>query len=219
MAKQLRRSSIRKSGPSHRSSIWAGAIAIFILGTIATVRLAGDILYEFPANESLEVLHKDALIVCLGGGKGRIEAAFSLYASGVGKKLLIIGVGKRSTVTALLKNHAPELHISPDRINSVIVETESKNTIENAVALSQLLKQHSDGKKIILVTSGYHMRRAKFIIERIVSGGLEIIPFNPPNEIIEQQNWWHSWVGIQVTMIEFVKYIVATVIYPKVTAL
>lgn len=184
-----------------------------MLLSILGIRVAGDILYQFPSNESIQI-PRDATIICLGGGKGRIEAAFTLFASGIGKDLYIVGVGKKSTVPLLLKNHAPDLQISGERLSRVQVETESKNTMENAVAVSAYLNQHPDVKTIVLVTSGYHMRRATFIIGREAHKSLEIIPFNPPNEFIEQENWWHSWVGIQVTVVEYLKYFIATEIYP-----
>jgi uncharacterized SAM-binding protein YcdF (DUF218 family) len=201
----------------HRPSVWAGAIALVILSVILAVRLLGDRLYEYPANPELSKIPSDAAIVCLAGGKLRIHEAYTLFSQGVGSKLFIIGAGKRSTALGLAKVQAPEVidKISPERFAQIQVETESRNTIENAFAVSRLLQQNPELKRIVLLTSAYHMRRAQVVIEHQVHSSIEIIPFTPPSELLAKGTWWHSWFGIDVTMAEYFKFLMASLLAPQ----
>lgn len=221
MAKQLdgRRSRIEQStkGPSHASSYWAGALSILLLSLICAIRLLGDRLYHYPANPEISGIPSDSVIICLAGGKFRVEAAYSLYAEGVGKSLVIIGAGKKSTAAGLGKAHAePTLtKISPERFAQIQVETESRNTIENSFAVSRYLQQNPSVKSIVLITSGYHMRRAQVMIENQIDHGVKITPYTSPNEAIGRDNWWHTWLGIQVTIVEYFKLMLTTLLLPQ----
>jgi uncharacterized SAM-binding protein YcdF (DUF218 family) len=184
---------------------------------IAGIRLFGGLLYHYPANPELASIPQDAAIVCLAGGKFRVEAAYSLFARGVGSELLIIGAGKRSTVAGLIRAHAAEMSgkISPERFQKIQVENESRNTIENAFALGRYLQQNPGVKTIVLVTSSYHMRRAQVMIENHVDKDIRIIPYTPENDAIGPENWWKSWIGIEVTTVEYFKFLLASILAPQ----
>jgi uncharacterized SAM-binding protein YcdF (DUF218 family) len=203
-------------GSEHRPSAWAGAIAIFILLMIAGIRVYGDNLYDYPENLAAENLPKDSVIVCLAGGKYRIEAAFSLYANGVGERLFIVGAGRKATKDGLAKLQAVSTaqKIPWDRFDRILVETESRNTIENAYAVRRFLEANPQVKKILLVTSSYHMRRAKFMIAGQLPHDLEIVPYTPPNGEIGRTNWWHSWLGISITIEEYFKFLMVKLLLP-----
>lgn len=201
----------------HRPSAWAGALSILILSVILGVRLLGDQLYQYPENPALDKIPADATVVCLAGGKFRVEAAYNLFAQGVGKELFIVGAGKKSTPGNLGRAHAAEAlqKMTETRFRGIQVETESRNTIENAFAVSRYLQQNPEVKSIVLVTSAYHMRRAQVVIEHQVHNGLEIIPYTPPSERIEKRTWWHTWLGIEVTMTEYFKFLLASLLAPQ----
>ncbi|MGZ3711362.1 MAG: YdcF family protein, partial [Bdellovibrionota bacterium] len=154
----------------------------------------------------------------LAGGKFRIEAALSLFEAGIGDELFIIGAGKKATPYSLTRVNTPELlhKIPEDRFARIQVETESRNTIENAFAVKKLLLQKPDVKNVILITSSYHMRRAQFILENQIPSGVRVIPFTSPNEAIERSNWWHTWLGIQLTVREYMKFLLASFVLPKI---
>lgn len=224
MAKQPRRSTSslnrtasNRRGSAHKPSLYAGAIAIFILSLIAGIRFFGDYLYDYSENLNVKEIPEDALIVCLAGGKFRIEAAYSLYSQNVGNSLFIVGAGKRSTPAGLARAHASNVlpKISEDRFGRIHVETESRNTFENAFAVRRFLQSHPEIETIVLITSGYHMRRALIMIQNEVRSDIKIIPFTPPNEAIQRNNWWHTWLGIQVTAVEYFKFLLASVLVPR----
>ena len=184
---------------------------------IIGIRLYGDYLYEYPPNPPLESLPKDAVIICLAGGKHRIEAAYALFAEGVGERLLIVGAGRKATVMGLARLQGVEVaqKIPWDRFEKIQVETESRNTIENAYAVKRYVEQNPNVKKIILLTSSYHVRRAQFMISHQIPADVSITPFTPPNEQLGRKNWWHSWLGIQLTVEEYFKYLMARVLIPS----
>ncbi|MEX2596821.1 MAG: YdcF family protein [Salibacteraceae bacterium] len=57
----------------------------------------------------------------------------------------------------------------------VIVESESRNTYENAIQTAEILKERSwKNEPVLLITSAYHMRRAQACFEH---QGINIIPY------------------------------------------
>jgi uncharacterized SAM-binding protein YcdF (DUF218 family) len=197
--------------------MWAGGLSLFLLLAIVAIRLLGDRLYQYPLNPDSKDLPKDAVIVCLAGGKFRVEAAYSLYADGVGRQLLIIGAGKKSTPQLLARAHADSAAktMSEERFSRIQVETDSRNTIENAFAVARFIEQNPNVKEIILVTSGYHMRRAQMMIQTQVHRDIKVTPYTPPSDALNQGNWWHTWLGIEVTTVEYVKFLLASLLIPR----
>jgi len=60
--------------------------------------------------------------------------------------------------------------------DEVILESESRNTHENALNTFEILKNlGQETKPVVLLTSAYHMRRAKACFEKI---GLDVIPYS-----------------------------------------
>lgn len=177
----------------------------------------GDLLYDFPQNPDVKNLPEGTAIVCLAGGKKRVETAFKLYAEGVGSRLLIVGAGPKSTLSGLARAHAPDItdKLSTERLAGMAVETESRNTIENAFAVDSFIHRNPDVKAILLVTSAYHMRRAQLLIELQSKRPIQVITYTPENEAIDASNWWYSWLGIEVTYLEYFKLALARVLVPR----
>ena len=218
MAKHTRRKhgSVTNGTRLHKPSFWAGTIAIALLCLIISFRLLGDELYNIPPNPDSKTIPSDAMIICLAGGKKRIETSLQLYAQGVASGLFIVGAGPKVTLTSLMKNHAAALQtsISAERIAHILVESESKNTLENAFVVDRYLANNPNIQKIVLVTSGYHMKRAKYMIQYQGHRPVTIIPFTPSPESIDQRNWWQSWLGMELTMGEFFKYLLVAGVMP-----
>lgn len=184
---------------------------------IVGIRLLGDNLYNYPANSDPASIPKDAVVICLAGGKQRIESAFSLYADGVGQRLYIVGAGKNASAAALSRMQASQVaqKISWDRFDKIQVETESRNTMENAFVVKRFLEQNPQVKNVVLVTSSYHMRRALFMIALQIRADVKIIPHAPANLEFERNKWWQSWNGITVTIVEYAKYLLASFLIPR----
>lgn len=100
--------------------------------------------------------------VVYGTSVDRLIQTISLYRDGKIKKIIISGgsgllLRQEYKEADLLKEVMIKLGVQPD---DIIKENTSKNTYENAVNTADLLKKDFTGKKILLVTSAYHMRRS-----------------------------------------------------------
>lgn len=159
-----------------KAFIWSLALLLFFSNSFLVDEVMR--LWEVPAtaDEQLEGRTYDAGIV-LGGmssydsdmkklqfnqGSDRLMQAVKLYKNGTIRKIIISG-GSGSIVheevreAPLLKEFLRELSIPA---GDVLIESESKNTHENAFHTKQLLDKDSVGTNLLLITSAFHMRRA-----------------------------------------------------------
>lgn len=198
--------------------IWGPSLIIALLFVALFLKYVGGALYEHKVPFILENSNQPLLVICLAGGKGRIEEALGLLAEGVSNQLFIVGAGKSSTATSIIKALTPEfkntLPVTEKLWQQITVETESKNTIENAIAVSQYLKQMQPTQRLILVTSSYHMKRSILILQNILGHDIEIYPVVPKQEQLEKNTWYKSWKGINLTLNEYVKLVFARILLP-----
>ena len=101
----------------------------------------------------------------------RLTHALALYKAGKAPRILLSGgshPGNRSEAE-IMREHLEMMGIPR---KALFMERESRDTHDNAVYSAILLKGKGM-KRILLVTSGFHMRRAVPLFER---QGLEVIP-------------------------------------------
>ncbi|MEA3446714.1 MAG: YdcF family protein [Bacteroidota bacterium] len=134
--------------------------------------------WERPAIKSTSIEKKyDFGIVLTGGvlydaqvdridfkaGSDRLFQAIDLYKNNHIKKILISGgsptIFKRGyTEAGVWKDYLLKIGI-PAR--DIIVESESRNTHENAVNSTKIILDEKKNPKCLLITSAYHIKRAK----------------------------------------------------------
>lgn len=107
----------------------------------------------------------------------RLMAGIKLYKTGKAEKLMISsGSGKISKPdekeALYIKQYLLEIGI-PEK--DLIIESESKNTHENAVFSAEILTKKIKNGSYLLVTSAKHMPRAKRCFEK---QGLDVMPFS-----------------------------------------
>tara|TARA_B100000809_G_scaffold244431_1_gene270340 strand:- start:8586 stop:9350 length:765 start_codon:yes stop_codon:yes gene_type:complete len=107
----------------------------------------------------------------------RLMAGIKLYKTGIAKKIMI-----SSGSGSILKPKLKEALFIKDYLITIgipeedlIIESESKNTRENAVNSAKILNKEYPNGKFILVTSATHMPRAKRCFQKV---GLKITPFS-----------------------------------------
>ncbi len=116
----------------------------------------------------------------LNGHSDRLFQALSLYRQGRVKKILITS-GNASLVNNevkeadLVKKFLHQICI-PD--SAVLIENQSRNTIENAKFSLALIKKTMHNAKIVVVTTAWHIPRAKVIFKRFFGDGLDYLPTN-----------------------------------------
>lgn len=178
--------------------------------------LAGEI-YEYQ--DSVDGVHLpevDAIVV-LAGGRGRIATAGDLWfrywenAQEQRTKppvLYFSGVGALThfkDVTHQVRRGVMET-LKPEY---VVLENKSENTVENAEEWVAIAKERK-WNRMLLVTSSYHMLRAKWIFETILKQEkykAEIATLSVLQDPYEPREWRYSYQGIRVTLMEYFKWI------------
>ena len=118
-------------------------------------------------------------IVALTGGSGRIELALSLLESGHARKLLISGVRPSLDLDRLAR--ASGLHIPQGTaLAAIAIGHDATSTIGNAAETASWARANGL-HSLIVVTAGYHMRRALVEIGAFLPGvRLEPCSVQPP---------------------------------------
>jgi uncharacterized SAM-binding protein YcdF (DUF218 family) len=159
----------------------AFALFIFLLSLPSVARSIGcNLESSAPIKTLAEIPTADAIIL-LGGGVGaanevvpypdcfaaadRVVMAARLYHAG--KAPLVIPAGEISERAEL-----PLLQTMCVPPSSIVCDAESRDTAENAQRTVEILRK-LNCKRVLLVTSAWHMRRAMMMYEGC---GLEIIP-------------------------------------------
>lgn len=113
----------------------------------------------------------DAIVV-ITGGKGRIEHATVLLADGEGRRLLIAGVDPSVRKADLVRRLGGKQELFDCCVD---LGSESVDTRSNAEEAGRWIERGSY-KSIRLVTSDWHMRRARYEFSSRLGGGVRIIP-------------------------------------------
>ncbi|WP_331000060.1 YdcF family protein [Acetobacter garciniae] len=114
-------------------------------------------------------------IVALTGGTGRIETSLRLLEQNRARLLLISGVDVQTSLHALLPASAPQ-----DLAARVTLGYQARSTIENAAETATWVVDNHIGS-LIVVTAGYHMRRAMLELGRTLPDvALYPCPVTPP---------------------------------------
>lgn len=172
-----------KGGPRLRrwglGLIVASTAFLWFANTLSCVALLGLPLERpYLATQKAETLPEAEAIVVLGGGMlkteemaypdmnpaaDRVWHAARLYRAGKAPLVVVSGVNDLASTVPLLE----DLGVPREKI---LVDDESRNTYENSRFAERTL---GEGKTVLLVTSAWHMPRARMLFER---RGLEVIP-------------------------------------------
>lgn len=111
-------------------------------------------------------------IVAITGGKGRIEQGVTLLAEGRGKRLLIAGADPSVRKADLVDRLG-----APRKLFECCIDlgSESVDTRSNAEEAKRWLDRRRYNS-VRLVTSDWHMRRARYEFNRQLDSDIELIP-------------------------------------------
>ena len=102
-------------------------------------------------------------IVALTGGEQRVDTAITLLRGGYGHQLLISGVGPHVTLQHIL--HLQQEPLSSPLAARITLGRRATSTIGNAHETAEWAKENRL-HRLLVVTSGYHIRRAVLEIHR-----------------------------------------------------
>ncbi|HXH53824.1 MAG TPA: YdcF family protein [Sphingomicrobium sp.] len=145
---------------------------IFRFGAFLLLLYAiGFVLYAVtlarPANGAART---DAIVV-ITGGKGRIEHAMEVLGEGRAKRMLVSGTDPSVTKRDLVNRLGGR-----ERLVRCCVDlgSESVDTRSNAEEAQRWLAQNQF-KSLRLITSDWHMRRARYEFRKVLGGEYEMI--------------------------------------------
>ena len=85
---------------------------------------------------------------------------------------------------------------------------EAKNTLEEAKALSVYTRERR-WHRVLLVTSNYHTRRARYIFRKVFPPGTTVLIVSAPDSDFNPDTWWDSRQSQKIFFLEGVGYCAA----------
>jgi uncharacterized SAM-binding protein YcdF (DUF218 family) len=155
-----------------------------------------------PTNEVALDRNADA-IVALTGGASRVADALELLAAKRGRRLLISGLNRSTTVTEIAR-------LNPEFARDVrccVDIDRALNTFGNAVQIKRWAESQGF-RSLIVVTSNYHMPRALAEIAHQLPQ-VALIPYPVVTDRQRLEHWWSSGIAARLMLTEYVKYVVA----------
>jgi uncharacterized SAM-binding protein YcdF (DUF218 family) len=183
------------------------AVFLFVLyiARHPLLRLAGNF---WVVDETPET--SDVILVLSGDNydADRATRAAALYHNGVAPRVLATGRTLRpyASSTDLMKRDLTEKGVIAGSIDEFTHDED--DTRDEAIAVSDFIKQHH-WKKVILVTSNYHTRRADYIYERTLPPGTQLRVVSAPDSQYDPNNWWRTRRGVKLFFHEAMGIVVA----------
>lgn len=190
-------------------------IAVFIIAVIIgfSIYLQSNDLDKCNKTPSLSLNCQTVdAIVAVSGGDTLVRAnwAINLYKNGWSKILIFSGAAQDKSGpsnAAVMKKFAIDSGVPS---SSIYIDEYSETTGQNAVNTQTIFVEHNI-KRIILVTSGYHQRRASLEFNKR-TGGVTIL--NSPVQADKDWSfwWWATPRGWWLATSEVVKIIIFYII-------
>lgn len=166
---------------------WTGAF----LSYLQNIEVPG----EAPTN-------KVGGIVILTGTPARLSVGFDLLKEGAGSRLLVSGVNSKVTRETLRQATGQS-----EAVMSCCVDLGrvAQNTEGNAEETARWADSHGF-KRLLIVTSAYHMPRSLVELKRQLPN-TTLIAYPVQNDSIDLQHWWQSPRATAIIAGEFNKYL------------
>lgn len=157
------------------------------------------------------VSHVDEVFVLGGDAMDRGEEAARLYHEGVCRRFVCTGsqvpgdlkmlnidlTESDMTRIVLVKRGVPA--------DSVLSYKQGTSTYEESRALLALAKRHGVDS-VMIVSSPFHLRRARFVFEDIFSkAGITVLFHGAPNPSLDEALWWRHESSLLMVFSEYVK--------------
>lgn len=129
----------------------------------------------------------DAIVAVSGGDtNARTDEAIRLYKNNWSKTLIFSGAAQDKSGPSNAAAMASRAEIQGVPASAILMDESSDTTVQNAENSGAIFTSHNI-KSIILVTSGYHQRRASLEFHKLGSG---VKIFNHPVATDQDWSWW-----------------------------
>ena len=182
--------------------------AIVVLWVSSTAKFAdfvmGSLEQSYPPIEIEKIPIADAIVVLggmtrgtvsgtelsdLDGGIDRLFFGARLFKSGKAPILVLSG-GNAEGYQPESEAMAKYLGVLGVPVDAMLLESESRNTYQNGLKTSLILEKHGVNR-ILLVTSAYHMRRAKAVFEQF---GIKVVVAATDYQVVERYPSILDWL-------------------------
>jgi len=156
----------------------------------------------------------DAIVVLSGGGMTRVPKGLELWEEGYAPLLCLTDSkpmkSKYSHLAVSNLAFARQVAKEDDSNASFLVipslDGGATSTFDEAADALDFASKRK-WKRIIIVTDGFHTRRALLAFEKVFDESeIEVQVAAAPNEIFAATNWWQSDRGISAFVLETIKY-------------
>ena len=152
----------------------------------------------------------DALIV-LGDDNfyaDRVTRGAQLFREG--KAPVVVASGRRlrpnAGIAELMEHDLVERGVPRDKI--VRFSHDGDSTLEEAQSLVRIVKERK-WRSVIVVTSNFHTRRARYIFQRVFPQGMEVRVASARDGDFDPEHWWEKRKSIKELTKEFAGMVVA----------
>jgi uncharacterized SAM-binding protein YcdF (DUF218 family) len=177
-------------------------VLICVLVLCALVFLARHPIMRFVAESWVvdePAAHADAIVI-LGDDNfyaDRATHAAELFRQGVAPE--VVASGKRlrpdAGISELMEHDLVERGVPKDKIMRLVHDAD--NTIEEAQAVAKVAKDHH-WKSMVIVTSNYHTRRARYIFERVFPASVSVSVASARDGDFDPERWWEKRKSIKL---------------------
>jgi uncharacterized SAM-binding protein YcdF (DUF218 family) len=138
----------------------------------------------------------------------RATRAAELYRRGMAP--VVVASGRRlrpfAGIAELMVRDLSERGVPKDKIEAFAHDAD--NTREEAQALAQLAARKK-WRNVIVVTSNYHTRRARYIVDRVFPSTVKVRVASAHDEDFDPENWWQRRKSIKQLTREMAGFVVA----------
>ena len=174
---------------------------IVLVAVIVFAAFAGIGYYLSPQQSPQKA---DAIVVVSGGQTtSRAQKGIELYKQGYAPNIIFSGaaIDDGPSNAYAMRQQALDEGIPKD---SIYIDEISQNTYENALHSKEIINQLKS-KKIILVTSPYHQRRANQTFRAVLGPDYEVIGVSAFDDRWSKSQWWRRGFPLFITISELWK--------------
>lgn len=219
-----------RSADRQRACFWA-AFGLLLFFSNPFLLNEAWLAWEIPPTPIAQVPRYDAGIVLTGianidktphdrvhlnKGSDRLLHALQLYREGKIRKIILSGGSGalREVETTEAEELQKILRLAKVPEADILLEKQSRNTRENAVNTKELLHQHPELQNRLLISSAFHLRRAKGCFAQ---AGVEVTPFatdfyggdrqfSPAHLLVPQERALYEWQRLLHEITGYVVY-------------
>jgi hypothetical protein len=149
--------------------------------------------------------HADAILILSDDNfyADRVTHAAELYRQGVAG--VVVASGRRlrpnAGISELMEHDLVERGVPKEKI--VRFAQDASSTLEEAGDLAHLSEERH-WKSVLVVTSNYHTRRARYIFEKVFPSGIRVSVASARDGDFDPEKWWEKRKSVKLFLGELV---------------